>query len=667
MSNSTGLIGMARQGRLDIIAGLLGLLAALAMMPLQLFISQIYIRTLPVVLGVASLLYLLAARDESHGEIATFSLGAARLLPNLVVLGSAGLVVIAALSGARTLLFYDIAAAIGTALFAQILFIDTERFSPGLLLFQIILFGLVFRFCALYTTPGFIGIDVWTHIVNWSRDILAAQSLNVEPFSNRKYYASPLYHLLVVGSSLLLDTSLRMALYLVIGIAMPLSVLLIYSTAAFFVDARWAVFATAAYSVSASVIEWGIHIIPTSLGLIFFLAVFYSLDRMLRIDYKPRDFGLVVFFSVAVILTHQVSAFIMLVFTGSGLLAYFALSLGIFDMGQPSWSRSPAWESVNLTGLLVFDLGLITFMWSLAPYQGSSFLLVLFDYFATTVRSAGVGKNVESATKVPPGAAPLPQTLMDVVVKYVDVLGFLLLLLLTVVGCLYIIRQENISHATFTSVVATVAMLVFIFVFPLFGIETFVPGRWYAFIVAPMAVVGAIGLSYLVRNTQPSIVVVVLLLFVVVFPATSLLASEATQEHPPFTQTQTRYGYTEPELAAVHTLTNLSGNNSSAWLTDHPYTTVFDRITNQNVERSATKVRGGRVTGWTVQKNASAPVRIRDGDTFIYREYQSKGASYFSDKYGRAYTPTVEFQQVCGGRDILYTNGEVTLCNAPGT
>jgi hypothetical protein len=663
MSSSPGLIGMARQGRLDIIAGLLGVLVAIGLLPVQLFISQVYVRTLPIVVGGASLLYLCTVRGESPSEVVTFSRSVARIFPNLVILGSAALIAIAGLAGARTLLFYGVAAAVGTALFAQILFVDTDNFSPGLLLFQIVLFGLVVRFCALYTMPGYVGIDVWTHMANWGEAILNAQSL--QPISDRKYYASPLYHLLVVGASLLLDVPLRSALYLVIGLAMPISVLLIYGTATFFVDTRWAVFATAAYSVSASVIEWGIHIIPTSLGLIFFLAIFYCLDRMMRIDYKPRDYALVVFFSVAVILTHQVSAFIMLVLVGSGLLAYIALSLGLFDLGQSSWSRSPAWESVNLTGLLVFDLGLITFMWSLAPYQGSSFLLVILNYFADTITKSGLGQGVQP-TNVPKKALP-PTTLMETVVTYLDVIGFLLLMLLTIVGCLYIIRQEVVSHATFTSVIATVVMLVFVLGLPLFGIETFVPGRWYAFLVAPMAVVGAIGLSYLVKNTRPSVVVVVLLLFVVVFPATSLLASSATQDQPPFTHTQTRYGYTEPELAAVHTLGNISGNSSSEWVTDHPYGTVFNRTDAHNMESGA--IVNGRLTGWEVKvehANGSITTEIQDGDTFIYREYQSVGAAFFSNEYGLAYEPTIEVEQVCSGRDILYSNGQVTLCDAPG-
>jgi hypothetical protein len=664
MSSSPGLIGMARQGRLDIIAGLLGILVAIGLVPIQFFISQVYIRTLPIVVGGGSLLYLFAVREKDSGEVATFSRSVARLLPNLVVLGAAALIAIAALEEARTLLFYGVAIAVGIMLFAQILFINTDDFSPGLLLFQIVLFGLVIRFCALYTTPGYIGIDVWTHMGDWGEAILNARSL--QPISDMKYYASPLYHLLVVGASLLLDVPLRTALYLVVGLAMPISVLLIYATATFFVSTRWAVFATAAYSVSASVINWGIHIIPTSLGLIFFLAVFYCLERMLKIDYKPRDYTLVVFFSVAVILTHQISAFIMLVLVGAGLLAYVALGLGLFEIGQPSWSRSYAQESVNLTGLMVFDLGLITFSWALAPYQGNSFLFVLINYFADTIKNSGVGKDIQP-TNVPPEAIP-PTSLMETVVTYLDVIGFLLLLLLTIIGCLYIIRQEVVSHATFTSVVATVVMLVFVFGLPLFGIETFVPGRWYAFLVAPMAVVGTIGLSYLVKNTRPSVVMVIMLLFVVVFPATSLLASPATQEHPPFDNTQVRYGYTEPELAAVHTLGNLSGYNSTVWVTDHPYATVFERGKAHNMKQAA--IVDGRVVGYMEKvqhENGTITTRRMDSNSFIHRDYQSTGPAFFENKYGLDHKPSPRFQQVCGGRDIVYTNGKVTLCNAPGS
>ncbi len=663
MSTRPGLIGMVRQGRLDIIAGLLGLLAAIAMLPLQLFLDDVYVRTLPVVLGVASLLYLIAARDEYPGELPTLSTTMSRLLPSLIVLGSALLILLAGLEGGRSLLFYDIAAAIGSALLVTILFVDSDYFSPTLLLFLIVLFGLVLRFTALYTTPGYIGIDIWTHMGNWAPSILDAGSL--QPISNRKYYAAPLYHLLVVGSSLLLDVPIKTALYLVLGVSMPLSVLLIYSTATFFVRKRWAVFATAIYSMSAAVIEWGIHIIPTSLGLIFFLSVFYSLGRMLRIDYKPRDFGLVVFFSVAVILTHQISAFIMLVFTGSGLLAYFALGLGLFDIGRPNWARSSTRESVNLTGLLVFDLGLITFMWSLTPQHNGTFLTVMVGYFAETFESGGVGEL--AGDTIPPSVAPQP-TLMSTLIEYLDVLGFLLVLLLTIVGCYYIIRQENISHAMFTSVVATVAMLVFVFGFPILGVRTFVPGRWFPFVAAPMVVVAAIGLSYLVNNANPSAVVVVLLVFVVVFPAASFLASDSTQDSPPFSDSQTRYSYTEAELAAVNAVDTYSENSNEVWTSDQPYYTVFHR-TEAHENITMTAFRNGSVQG-RVGEDATGNKTMNDSQAVIYRDYQRDGAAHFEfyhNNASTAYKPSVNTKQTCGeNMNIIYSNDDVKICSPPG-
>lgn len=663
MSTRPGLIGMARQGRLDIIAGLLGLLAAIAMMPLQLFLDDVYVRTLPVVLGVASLLYLIAARDEYPGDLPTLSPTLARLLPSLIVLGSALLILLAGIEGERSLLFYDIAAAIGTTLLVTILFVDSDHFSPALLLFLIVLFGLVFRFTALYTTPGFIGIDIWTHMANWSQSIYDAGSL--QPISDRKYYAAPLYHLLVVGSSLLLDVPIKTALYLVLGVAMPLSVLLIYSTATFFVRKRWAVFATGIYAMSDAVVEWGIHIIPTSLGLVFFLSVFYCLDRMLRIDYKPRDFGLVVFFSVAIILTHQISAFIMLVFTGAGLLAYFALGLGLFDIGRPNWARSSTRESVNLTGLLVFDLGLITFMWSLTPIHNGTFLTVMVGYFVDTFESDNVGEL--AGDTIPPSVAP-PSTLMDTLIEYLDVLGFLLVLALTIVGCYYIIRQENISHAMFTNVVATVIMLVFVFGFPILGVRTFVPGRWFPFVAAPMAVVAAIGLSYLVNNTSPSVVVIVLLVFVVAFPAASFLASDSTQESPPFSDTQTRYSYTEAELAAVDSISTYSENPETVWMTDHPYDTVFQR-TEAHESMATTSFRNGSVQGW-VGENAAGNKTMNESNAVVYREYQQDGPAkleFYHDGASTAYEPSVTFEQTCGeNMNIIYSNDQVKICSQPG-
>ena len=656
MSHKTpnSLLSMLKSGRLDIIGAVGGLLGAVLMLPLQLLASQVYIQTLPIVLGVASVLYLLASRTESENTIATLTPQVARLLPTISVVCMAALVALATFQGGRTLLFYDIAAMTGMLLLAQVFFTDDGEFSPALILTQVVLLGLVVRLTALMSSPGYIGIDVWTHMSNWTAAIYETQSL--APIADRKYFASPLFHLLVAGAALLFDIGVREAMFLSLAVAMPISVLFVYSTTRLLVGVRWAVFAATAYAMVGHVVEWGIHLIPTSLGLVFFLAILYSLTRVLHLDYKLRDFVLVVFFSVAVILTHQISAFIMLVFTGAGLLAQFVLSFGLFNPRLSSALDFSPQDTVNLTGLIAFDLGLITFMWSLTPYQGGTFLATIFSYLENTISSSagflalaspesggGAGAS-EAVTRAP--------TLMEQFVKYLDVTGFLLLLLLTIVGSMYVLRRENASHATFTGVVATVAMLVFVFGFPLFGIRTFVPGRWFAFLAAPMAVIAALGVAFLVKNLTPRTAVVVLLLFTVAFPTVTALASHGTLDAPPFADTQTRYSYTDAELAATSTIADIQPDNEEQPLyTDHPYQTVFDRR------------EGQPVMAMTVANGTASTAN----ETIVHRTYQQEGGAFVRDTAGFAYKPTLSQRQACSGaRDVTYSNGDVAMCTTVG-
>lgn len=633
---------LLRGGRFDILAGLAGVILALALLPLQLLATQVFIQTLPMVLGAASVLYLLGTRRNRTGTIATVGTTAAGLLPSISILGMAGLLAVAAFQGGRTLLFYDLAIGVGTAVFAQILFVRDREFSAPLVLAQVVALAAVIRFAAILTTPGYVGIDIWTHVPTWADAIRDSHSLSV--IADEKYYASPLYHLLVVTGSLLMAVTLRHALFLTVGIAMPLSILFVYATTKLFADARWATFAAAVFGLSASVIEWGIHLIPTSLGLVFFLAVFYSMVRILHPTYGRRDLALVVFFSVAVILTHQISSFIMLVFTGAGLAAYLLLRFGPFAWSTGQLAIRPR-DSVNLTGLLAFDLGLITFMWSLTPYRGGSFLETIASYFRETlVSEAGflalASEEPEAGTELP------PPSLLAEVIGYVDVAGLLLVLFLTVVAGLLVLRREFVSHATLTATVATVGMLIFVFGFPLLGIRTFVPGRWFAFVMAPMAVLGALGGAFLVRNSRPGVVAVVLLVFAMGFPAVSIVASQATQDDPPFPSVQTRYSYTEAELAAVHTIGRYrEGSDTDQLATDHPYQTVFERTRAHRSEVAV--IDDGRVMNRSV----------------VYRDYQAGGAAFFETPGGVGYTPTVTRSQACSGRrDVTYDNGDVALC-----
>lgn len=652
--------GWFQQRRFDVDAAIIGFILALGLFPLRFFASQIYIQTIPIVLGLGCGLYLLAIRNdrESIDFFPSFSRPVAQVLPSIVFTTTALMVGVALYSGERTLLFHVLAGMVGTLILLQILFTDDDDFLPALLLVQVLVLAFVVRLMAVYTTPSYIGIDIWTHMTQLAQGVLDQHSLAA--MQGNKHIAAPLYHLLVAASAMLYDVSLRNALYLSVGLAMPMIILFVYAAAKLLVPTRWAIFAAMLYSIGDYVIEWGIHLIPTSHGLLFFAAIVYALMRIMQLQYSGRDFGLLVFLSVAIILTHQVSTFIMLVVLFSGLAAQFVLRLGLF---HTKTARKPNIfenvEPVNLAGLLAFDIGLITFMWSFTPYNGDSFLETVLLYLSETMQDSFGFMNLANPGDSAEGIALPPPTLADMLATYTETVGFLILFGLCTVGCLYVLRRNRISHSTFTLLFATVVMTGFTLGLPLFGIRNFIPQRWFAFLYLPMAILAALGVGYLVHNLNRNIVVATLLVVALIYPGIMMVSGHGTLDNPVFEQEQTRLTYTEQEMVAVSSIRTMTGSPDSSNIlpqqvlrTDHPYQTVFIRTGAYPAAAFNVSTNGGPT---------NHPLTV-------YRSYQTTGAPNYmlvneSENASVPVTRPISKQSVCRpSQSVLYTNGDVVMC-----
>lgn len=643
--------------RFDVVAAVVGLLVAIALFPLRFLSGQIFIVTIPVILGAACLLYLYGVyRDEHREAFSTFPPAVTFALPSVVVTGMALLVLTVVLQGTRSMAFHSGAVVIGSLILLQILFAHDDDLVVPLLLVQIVVFAFVLRFTALYVTPGFIGVDIWTHIVDLAEPIAAEGSLAA--IAHDKHYTSPFYHLLVVAAAGLYDVSLRSGLYLSLGLAMPFSILLVYVTTALLVPARWAVLAAALFGMADYVVHWGIHLIPTSLGFVFFLGVLYYLVRIMRIEFSRRDFASLVVLSVGVVFTHQLTTLIMLTVFCAALVGQLTFKYGPygFQRLQPDVFR--AHRPVNMVGLVVFNFGLTIFMWSLTPFRQDTFLATVLNWFQETIveetgflnlaRPGDADANGGEAT----AAAP---TLVDQIVQYVDVIGFLLLLGFTFAGCLYVVQRDRSQQSALTLLIATAVMLVFVMGLPIVGIHNFVPTRWYAFMYAPMAMLTVVGLRYFVHHLDGTTVLVCLLLLALVYPAGMLLAAPTTADNPVFPSHNERLAYDEPELAAVSTIEAMTGGPSGSELrpdqvlfTDHPYHTVFSRT----------------------NAHSAAPATVEPGepvehDVTVYRSAQSTDATFFRDAAGMGQLRNVEADRICRpDQAVVYTNGDVTMCGA---
>lgn len=645
--------------RLDVVAAVGGLAIAIVLFPLRFFASQVYIQTVPIVLGLACGLYLLASRaDEETGTnqeaaFPTLPSPVALALPSVVFVGMGLLILLVAIQDTRSIAFFAFASVVATLIFGQIAFAGERDFNRRLLLFQIVAFVLVFNGSALYVTPSVIGIDAWTHVTTLSEMILEEGRLGA--IEGNKHYTSPFYHLTVVASALIYDLSLVHALYLSLGLVMPISVLLVYATSVFFVPERWAVLAAGLYALGTYALHWGMHIIPTSTGLVFFLGVVYALVRVMRTDYSLRDFGFLVLLTVAVILTHQVSTFIMLVLLGSAFLAQLIFKYGpLVDAGSSARSFQ-AQKPVNLVGLVVFDVGLTIFMWSLTPFREGSFLATVLTWFQQTVADSAGFLNLASGADDASEAAAAATTLLDRIVPYIEVAGFLLLLAITFVGCLYVVDRSRAEQSVLSLLFATAIMLVFILGLPMFGIDNFIPTRWFAFIYIPMAILGVIGLRHLAGRLEANVVVACLLCLVLLYPGAMLFAAQSNADNPVFPSQNERLAYDHHELAAVDSIGEMSGypeggddyRPDQRLYTDHPYQTVFDR------------------TGAYFSDTATVPADgAAEHPVTVYRT-TDKGATIFRAEGGGGEVRTLPEEQFCRPTQaVVYTNGGVSFCVA---
>lgn len=655
---------------LDIVAAVLGLGVALSLLPLAFVSTSIYTQTIPVVLGGACVTFLYTVRraTPSGAEWWTVDLNGTAVA-EIVGIGLVATVTLAVQAGTRTVGVVLLSGCVGALILLEIAFI--ERLDDRLVLAQIVAHAFVVRFTGLLTTPGLVGTDSWTHLTGYTAAIQEAGSL--APLADIKYYFAPLYHLTTFVAAELLGVSLRMALYLVLGGLLVLSLLLVYGIARYFLAVRWALLATSVFVMADEVIRWGMHIIPTSLGLVFFVSGVFAVVRLLHTDQTRADWALLLGSIVAVTLSHQVSAFISLVFLGSAVVAQIAVRR--LDWVVPSIARSTASREssrvtadtaarsvtagpkltvpnpTSLHGAFAFHLLFTGTLWMLTPWGSGRFLGRIVSVLVTTVqRSAGflnLAPSGSSAVVTSSASTPAAQ-----IATYVNAAGFLVLLFTVVVGGLALVRRHRSLQATSTIVIATGALLFFAMVLPLFGIKTFLPGRWFAFLYALMAVVGAAGLRHIGTRLPTRIAVAVLVICAVGFPVTMIAAQKATLDDPTFDDQWPRYAYSESELTAMRAIGQTTPASVDIVYTDHPYRTA---LTNSGATFTET-INLTHVDG-------TAPPY----DRVVYRTYQSTGAPQFTTHRDVVVTGQVSRELVCPPTsNLVYQNRDVVLCTRPG-
>lgn len=696
MSHEKGLDRYLAFEELDQTLAKVGLIACVLLLGLRLFADQVLLVIIPVAGGAGLLLYLhlrptnvqgtgthgthgnihspgpentshelpitghgqqryidsrgIGPRSDTVQGLPTLPTSVAGYLPAGVFAAVAVLLLQVHLAGSRTTTTVLLSGAIGSMLLIQILFVGERHLSPAILLVQILLVTSVIRLTALFATPGFIGVDVWSHVPVLIQGIIDAGSLTA--IASDKYVMAPIYHLVGAFGGLVFGSA-RTGTYLTLGLVLPLATLLVYVTSRTLMSVRWALLATTLFAFSEQFIRWGIHVIPTSLGLVFFLGALLSLTRLYRTD-DGRYVVLLLVFSLGTVFTHQVSTVVVLVLLGAGAFAGLLDRFGAFGAVDSPYAG-------HVVLVFVFTVWTTLISWLLTPWsEDSIFLWRMLE----TLEAAFIGQvgflNLASDAGLGGGAAGAPTTgyagFFGQLVPVIAWLGFAILLAAMVVGALLLFKHDDSPSLRLTFILAVAVCFIVTFGVSLIGLRVLLPGRWMAFLTALLAIIGALGVAHIGRNATFPVAFAVFLTLALVFPMAMVVTEKATMDSPVLEQEYPRFAYTEAEISAVETIGTIQPPEHTGELgTDHPYQTLFERI-------------GGYDT---------APASIGpDGpvtEVVVYREYQSVAPTMLHEQGANETAPPIarNSQDFTGAeicpedRNHPYANDEVTLCTQP--
>ncbi len=634
--------------RIDRSLAKLGVVACILLLGLRLVTTQVLLIIIPVATGVACVVYLVVQHHRpTEFPLPTLPAVAIGYLPATVFAGLAALVIALSVTGSRTPGIYLLTGLVGSLILAQPLLTDDADLAPGLVLAQIIVAAVVIRLSVLFMTPGFVGVDIWTHVPVFVTGIVEAESLSA--IADSKYSMAPLYHSLGAIAALVFGSA-RVGMYFSVGLLVPLSALFIYGTANLLVPARWALVATALYAFGDEFIRWGIHQIPTSLGLVFFLGALYCVTRLCFTD-DLWAVGLLAVFSLAIVFTHQVSTAIILVFLAVTTVVVIAVRL------FPPLDSTVSPRTLGaFAGTFVLTLGVTIAAWLSTPwYAEDPFLVQILDTLEATLLGEAGFLNLASGAGGGGGGGgsggeAAQHGLMAELIPFIDWAGFAILLSVAVIGGLTLLRMNQPAELIGIFLISASTMFVIIFGFSLFGVRTILPGRWMAFMYALFAIIAAVGLFHLSTSASRRVILVVFVILAVGYPMTMVVAEKATLDSPAFDEQHPRFSYTDTEIAAVDTISRIYAPDFDASVdSDHPYTTLYQRLGGY----------GGLVA-----------VFDEDGSTaerpFIARDYQTEGPAGFREAGeptrsidSRTIAPDVACADT---RNLVYANDNVRLC-----
>ena len=498
---------------------------------------------LPVTVATASLLYLLLrgklSRDVSFPKFQRID--RIRTVSHIIFAVSLSISIWLLWSNLyyRPPLYFTLVLVAVASIILEIFSLDEERNSQTYtVLFEIIILSLSVYGGIYWEFPGIFGADVWWHN-EWIQETVSLGHITTGEFLANGYYLFPVFHLTAAVTSILTGLSAHSSVFASVGTLMAASCIFVFLIGKKLASTRIGLLAALIVPLTDWGILFGTSIVPNTLGFCLFAAILYLLFYRERIT--TSNTLLIILLSIALILTHTISAFIMLI----ALIAIF-IAIKVYkqvDKPPPSYKH----ELVSLGFVVLFSIAMIT-RWMQAPPGSAAF-------FDCTLTSLVNSLQMDTQFVL---TAPAAQADISYGALLLNQGGYLLLLLCGVVGTLIYLHPKNRTGSRIALILTAAILIATPYIFVLFHLRNVVPERWFIFFYVPLAILAAQGLlsiSNILKGGIGKLAMVALVVLAIV--AMMVVNNPANRDSPLLCNGVVRTGYTQSELTAIQTLSDM--------------------------------------------------------------------------------------------------------------
>ena len=377
-------------------------------------------------------------------------------------------------------------------------------------------------------------------------------------WSKETYF--PLMHLQVAITKLLLNCDITDASNIAIILPFVISSMCVYLVVKTCFDEKTALFSLLILNVTDYNILWGSQPQTTTYGASIYFFIMFIIAKLYLFTFdklgshQNKDYYnwaiILVLLILSMFLAHAVSSFILFV-------TLIGFSLFIISYNKVSGKKTST-DFVSVT--ILAAVGLLQY-WMIALYSKGG-----RPFFDRMVQSLGLHiSNYMGFLNRPETIPEYAVTLPPFSERFVNLIGFSIFLLFSIIGGLFWVSPKYRNRFTFSIITCVTLLLSITFAFPFFGIRNIIPDRWFIFEYFFLSMMTSFALMEILKRIRnPKTIKVFIMTFFFLFCFLMVSNTVSNTDSPLWLKNSTpSIFFTENEMKGFDTLSKYSSNMTS--------------------------------------------------------------------------------------------------------